>query len=261
MIEKNLTIGDADVTIEIHDENAKWPMLWILQSPYQKVSRNITEKSLENYSRDLHFKSSDVRDIVKLTNAIGENLELPPTRMLITRHGKSGRFRRRSHLGTYRQRLAKDAERRNIMGTFALTWRHKLLNDPQYQPLLQPDPDNPDILTDQLGIWGHNTINLNTASAELLFHAFEPIGLTLEQAQAIYQHCRQTPLNNTGKINAINGIDTTIANNIRALAAISSDTFSVHVQATIGRTRCRIKAGMHRSQNGQIEAIALTPPE
>ena len=72
-------INGAEVTIEVHDENAKWPIVWLLTSPFDRSNRSTNaERGLKEYADTFRIDQSDFNAAVNLIHTLGEALPLPP---------------------------------------------------------------------------------------------------------------------------------------------------------------------------------------
>ena len=259
-------IGLASVTIEVHDENAKWPLLWLIRSPLgSSASRAISlaEKSFLSLGALLDADKDAVKDLVDTAQRIGKTLKLPPadtTVQLPGKRGKTSRSRRSRHRG-YRRRLAERADQHKTMGQFAPQWYAQLKDNPHTDAIGQPLLGRSDNLLDHLGSWGNNRININTASPEVLHSAFQELGLTLEHARAIVEHRNSTPFQRVRDVSQAADLDRTLTSALNKLCLVQSDVFSLHVVAQLGRTRYHLVAGLYKNHQGRIERLAVFPGE
>ena len=143
------------------------------------------------------------------------------------------------------------------MSTFASQWQRALSDNLEYKDLSSPQGQQSEAWTDYLGIWGHNKVNINTAPAEVIEAAFEPLGFTTAMAQALVEHRREKPFSSTGQINDVKEIDQSISRAVRALTTIQSDTFSVLIKARLGRAQYNLFAAIYKSTNDQLLTQAV----
>ena len=258
MMQNQVTIGPASVDIEVHDEDAKWPLFWLLRSPYDpRNTANKITNAFVAYARYMDVGSADATSVVNLVQLLGNVLNLPSAPVYIQESPRSGSLSRRGRRIEYTQRVAQDQARQKVMGAFALRWRDNLRHDPEAQIVRQPLKTMPGAFGDYFSIWGANYINLNTASAELLETAFMPLGLTKRQVQEIVKFRRETPFTNTGQLTGIRGISPQLSDNIGSLCTVRSQTFSVYVQASFGRARYRLAGGLYVDHRNRLQKAAV----
>ena len=259
-------IGPASVSIEVHDENGKWPLLWLIRSPLgSSTSRavNLAEKSFLSLGSLLDADKDAVKDLAKTAQQIGKPLKLPPADIVVqmtSKRGTKSRSRRSRHRG-YRRRLAERATQRMNMAQFAPQWHTQLQDSPYTDAIDQPLPGRSENLLDYLGSWGNNRININTVSPEVLHSAFQELGLTLENAQAIADRRNLTPFKRVRDISEAVNIDKNLVEAMNKLCLVQTDVFSLHVVAQLGRTRYHLVAGLYKNHQGRIERLAVFPGE
>jgi len=262
MIQRTLEIGPATVTIEIHDENAKWPLLWLLRSPFDMGSASDgAEKSLRRWAESLGVPFEVVRETVARAQVIGRPLPLPLAPIQFTGGTDSGRLSIRGRRANYAERVAQTKKRYEIMTQFAAQWQYALTHDPKAQVLRQALAGRPGDYHEYLSPWGACQINLNTAPAELLYCAFADLGLTAGQAQAIVDYRRQTPLGTPNMLHNVQGLDVQLVNNLAGIGVVTSDTFSIHVDAAIGRIHARLTGGVYQDLDWRILAAGIFPED
>jgi hypothetical protein len=258
MLLQNMDIGGADVNIEVYDENAKWPLFWLVRSPYDSRTTNTQSRNaFYKYAAGMDVRSADASRLSQLVNTLGDSLNLPPAPVIITKSSRSQSLSRRGRRIEYVERIAQEETLQKVMGAFATRWRDYLRENPDLEPVREPLKDMPGTFSDYISMWGANYINLNTASAEVLETAFEPLGLTKRQVQAIVEYRRQTPFTNTGQLTNVPGISPTLSNNMRDLCVIKSRTFSVHVEARYGRARYRLMGGLYADHRNRLQKSAV----
>ncbi len=125
---KSFTIDGATVELQIQDENAKWPLLWLLRPPGRDFNM---QKGLAELTSQLGADSSSARQIAALTSQLGKSLPLPPAQIMLSRwrgvmsrrsNFNSGRLRGRIRTLKPAQAAAEEIKRRNLMGEFAIEW-------------------------------------------------------------------------------------------------------------------------------------------
>jgi len=259
ILQKTIDIGSSEVTIEIHDEKGKWPMLWLLQRTFDYSVRRgkTTDEVFRRFAQDMSVERDLVNDTMKLARAIAKPLKIPKSKTIVTGRGKSRKVRNRRV--SRRKRRGREKNLRKLTTTFGVNWQNTLLNDPYYAPLRDIAEDNRASFADHLGVWGHDRINLNTAPVELLENVLGPWGLTKEQAQAIVEQRKEKPIKSVGMLGKLKGMSKAQARNINHFCVVKSNTFSAHVRARVGRTQYRLSAGMFLNNKGKVERLAVIP--
>ncbi|MBN1765713.1 MAG: general secretion pathway protein GspK [Sedimentisphaerales bacterium] len=288
-LKKTIKIGKAEVDIEIQDENSKFPVFWILYSPYQKQAKYVDD-ALETLAELLETNYSAYKDTIQYTRDIGRPLAVPePDRYLqqrkYTRGSRKGQTswrytRSRRTISTRRSARNAGKQPKTLspeelqsqqyqkMGMFATEWNHQFKHGELKESLGSRLENRPGTFNDYLGYWGNQRININTAPREVIEAAFKPIGMTPELAQAIVTHRKEVSLGRgTINLKKLEDIDTSIKVDdeihqaIRYLALPASDTFSIRIKARLGRARYNLTSGMYKSRNGKIINHAIIPGE
>lgn len=262
LLEKQtLEMGEVIVEIEIHDENAKWPAVWLLASPFDPVGqRSRVEKSLHQLGGALKSKSGTSQRSDKLVQTIGKPLDIPESEVSVrptvtgekvVRRARQGRRYYRRRLG-HGQQVAQTEQRRRAMGVFAERWYEELRGDPENELLLAPSEGMSGSFSDYLGVWGHTKINLNTAPVEVLVSALSPAGLTRPMAEGIVKYRQEKPFTSASQLQEIRGIPHSVASQLYHAVTIKSDSFSVQASARLGRTQYSLRSGMYINTQGQV---------
>jgi len=247
LMTRDVTIGGVQVTIELHDENAKWPMMWLLRSPFESgSSTSHARRTFEEYGEWVGAPAKEVESAGELAATLGEPLNLPeaPVGMGVGR----GRVVARKGRTVYAERVKQAALRRHLMDVFAARWQEQLLTDPKQAYLRQALEDRAGSLNDYLSIWSTNALNVNTAPLELLEAVFKPAGLTGEKLTALDTHRKKTPLKNIGELALVPGVGVEVSKYMTPLCLVRSRDFSLKVDARLGRARYRLKGGMYKDE-------------
>ena len=267
-----MELADVDLDIEIHDENAKWPLIWILRPPLAgSRGRNLARQSLERFAELLETENIDTAAIDILARKIGDRLNLPPAEAQfrpVTQStapdkapattGRSRRYRRsrarRTSRRSSRQKRRDARKRQTLMPIFADKWIERIAHDSDVGDVREPLPTMPGALTDYLGYWGTCQININTASAELLESAFASQNLSTEMAQAIVDYRTTHPYTSTSQLSDVEGITDEFERKIQPLCVTEGKYYSVHGIARRGRTQFRLIGGVYVS-GGRVHSM------
>jgi len=261
MIKKTIDIGPVQVELEIHDENAKWPLYWLVRSPFESSSANTkAEQSFRNYTRKLGITALTSRNVIKQAQGLAQPLNLPKPPVIIQKSGPKGRLTRRAGARLkYAERVRERLERNKHMAVFAAQWYQHLKDDPKFESLRQEMEDRPGDFADYLSMWGTFEININTASEDLIYFTFQNVGLTQQQAKAIVARREQRPYTNTGELQLVKGLGIGLSNTIRGLCDVKSNTFSIYVDARFGRIRSRLLGGVYFDFGDKMQLAAVFP--
>ncbi|MBN2210326.1 MAG: general secretion pathway protein GspK [Sedimentisphaerales bacterium] len=269
---KEFKIGRADVVVEIHDENAKFPMVWFLSTPYQggRQVRKLDD-SLDIWSEAVGANYEQSSQAQKLLGSLAGKVNVPRPMIIIDLSSRDEDIqssgdrrtpaRRRStrRRMTYSQRLEEAKKRHEAMGVFADLWCKEMSANEDYEDLRRPCDDDEYTLSNYLSIWGADAVNINTASEELIYSVFEPFGVTKEMARGIVERRREKPFTNTGEITqALQLGNRNLSIDLSRLFVTEADTYSLHVTATLGRAQARMQGGLfkHRGRMYNLSVIA-----
>lgn len=270
---KTIEVGEATVEIEIHDENAKWPMLWVLTSPFENDrDGKLTRENLKLLGDWLGADGEVMQEAAELTRELGKKIKIPTSDITVATTksrssdgktaGKSSRSRRtvqKKRIG-YQKRLAERDSRYLAMGQFASQWQDAILHTAEYE-VLKKEMRQEEPVLEYLGIWGNTKVNVNNASAEVLQAALEPVGITAEVAQAIVEQRKTKPIGTITALNDLLPSDNQLREALGSLADVKSDTFSIHVTARLGRTHKTLIAGAFVDDRGRVKKTGTIPGE
>jgi hypothetical protein len=268
LLEKEIDVGDVKVSIEIHDENAKWPMLWLIPngSPFSQKRNSQAVKEFDELADLLQVDQNDAAAIKRLAKEIGSKVNMPPAEIFVQKVGsdksKKKRRTRRSRRSVRRRRVShakrtqEAKQRKRSMVQFTQIFHEKLSEDPELFTLKKELMGKEGTLLDYLGFWGHNKLNINTAPIEVLESAYSLLGVGPEQIQAIEGYRQQQKFKKTSQLIDVIGIDRKVAERIRPISTINSDTFTIKITAQLGRTRHNV-IGVVNYNRGRLETLAM----
>ena len=258
MMKKTIEIGPVKVDLEIHDENAKWPLYWLVRSPFDSTSANVkAEQSFRNYSRKLGVTALTSRNVTKQVQGLTQPLNLPKPPMRIQKTDAKRRLSRRPARISYAERLQERLNRNKNMAVFAAQWYQNLKDNPEFEPFQKELEDRPGAFADYLSMWGTFEINVNTASEDLIYCTFQSVGLTERQAKAIVARREQKPYTNTGELQLVKELGIELSNTIRSLCEVKSNTYSIRVDARFGRIRSRLLGGVYFDFGDKMQLAAV----
>jgi len=260
LMRDNIQIGMTDVEVEIQDENAKWPVLWHMprNSPFSvSLDQAQVQKGYNEFARLSEVDPADARTALRMFYEMGSQFRLPPAEFIVNLTANSRTSRRiiYRHIG-YTKKREEAIERRNQMKLFGRDFRDRLLNDIDFETLNQKLTGKSASFSDYFGIWGHNRINLNTASPEILKSAFLPLGLSAQKARLIIEYRKKKPFNHTNDLSQIKALGFNLIARIRPLSVVGPDTFTAKITARIGRTKYQIFGSFYQDQ-GRLVQLAI----
>ncbi len=252
---KTLDVNGVEVTVEVHDENAKWPLVWLLSSPFDRAGRSdIVGRSFEKYAELLQLDDQTFDDAVDLINSLSTSLPLPPPP--VSYSGTGLRMAPKGRRGSWIDTLAEVQYRHKVMGNFARYWYKHFELRPD-DPLMQELEEMPVSFADCVSIWGAFHININTAPPPVLQSVFQPLGLDPRTFFALIDYRDQTPFYSITQLEDIKEITTIMRQKIQPLIIPKSRTYSVHVNARLGRTSCHLVSCVYINHRAETENLAL----
>ena len=258
-----IQIGQIDLEIEIHDENAKWPVLWhmIGNGPYAEKkywAQTQVQNAYNKFAGLSRVNRDDAKTALKLIYDTGNHFRLPPAEFTVNTTYNIDRSTRRiitRNIG-YTKKREETVQRRDQMKLFGRDFKYRLMNDVRVATLNENLPGSSASFADTLGIWGHNRININTAPPELLKSAFLPLGLSDQKVRMIIEYRKKRPFYNTNDLRRIKGFDSALLTRMRPLCVVGPETFTARITARIGRTQYRLLGSFYHYR-GQLILMAV----
>jgi len=262
LMRDHIQIGQTDVEIEIQDENAKWPVLWHMSrnSPFSvTMDQAQVQKGYNKFTSLSRVNPVDARIALKMFYNMGSQFSLPPAEFTVnlTSNARTSRRIVYRHIG-YTKKREEAIQRRDQMKLFGRDFKDRLINDINVAVLNKKMSGTSASFSDYLGIWGHNRININTASSEILKSAFLPLGLTTHKAHLIIEYRNQKPFNHTNDLNQIKDLGSNLIARMRPLCVVGPDTFTTKITARIGRTQYRIFGSFYQDQGRLVHMAVIT---
>ena len=265
-IEKELS--GVDVTIEIHDENGKWPVVWLLRSPFTgSANSRKPADGFEAFVDDMGIMDIDADAVTDLLRQIGQPLNFPASEILIEIPSGSTSARRgavRSRSGdrvklrrtSYRRRRADSKRRYAALPVLVNQWYTQTRSE-TWSSLREPLAVEPGIFSDYISAWGSCQINLNAAPVSVIYSAFSPFGLTYEQAQRIVDLRVAGPI---VSVTALDDLDlpTDLRDIMKLICVVESRVYSIHVTARLGRAEVHMTGGVYFSNGRVVKRVAVT---
>ena len=189
-------IGTATVRIEIEDENAKYPIGWVLLGD-KKVRREALA-GFESFCEWMDINEAQIDSLKSELNEISKikefKLDFKPVKEIEKRTSRTSRRTRRGRRRSSRRRSV----RRTLPATthtadFAKLF-HSSLIDTEFlaRPTIIGESRKESALK-YMGMWASRKVNINTAPRNVLEAAFTFGGDEVEIAEEIIQRRRQKP--------------------------------------------------------------------
>ncbi|MBN1796435.1 MAG: general secretion pathway protein GspK [Sedimentisphaerales bacterium] len=260
----SLEIGNSHVTIEIHDENAKYPIGWVmLDDP--KVRRQIVA-GFETFCEwmDVNdFVVKDVEDELKELNKVKEyKIEFKDIKITKSERVKiptPTRGRSRSARTRYRNVTKTTTIPATVhLADFAKLYHSSFLDTESLARPFYVWRDRKESALKYISLWGTSTININSAPRPVLEAAFAFGGLSdsVEIARAVIERRKIQPFKNPDDLrNQLYGYSDSI-DKCRQYISTNSDIFTIRITAKSGRAQASTVIAVKKSGK-KIQRIAV----
>jgi len=259
----NLVIGDAAVTIEIHDENAKYPIGWMmiqdqilrpqiqagfetLCSEWMDVNRVTVDKllgELEELNKIKEYKP-DIKD-VKITKR-------EPIK--ISRRSARTRSSRRARYRTRQVTIPAEVQ----MTDYSRLYHSSLLDtEALARPVIVADKRTESALK-YISMWPITKVNINSAPRNVLEAAFAFGGMNaaVNLADGVIQRRRLKPFKDTDEIRSELFRYADSIEKCRQYIMTKSDFFTIHITVNRGLARASAVIAV-TNKNGILKKIAV----
>jgi hypothetical protein len=268
-----LEVGNAKVTVEIEDENAKLPLIWGANTDKEKQREvdaaigtfgewmNMSFEQIDNLRSDLKklgeakpYKAgvSVFAASTGVAAAAGGSSEPNAVRQNLSRRGRRARTQQQSQ----QQMAAKQAETGGPMSDFVRLLHSSMVNtEPFAQPYIKTQQRTESILK-YMSRWGATQVNVNSAPRQVLESAFMFGGDAEKVADAIIKERQLKPFKDA---NDLQKRIYKYADSIRKsqnFITTKSDVFSVKITAVSGvATATTTAAVMMEGKKPKVIAI------
>lgn len=260
-----LKVGTASVTIELHDENAKYPLGWaMLDEPeiqreakagfdtfceWMDVNR-IDVMELEDQLAQLNEKKQYKLKFKEIKQVKKEKVKVPRT----ARSRRTRRGRRRTRTRT-KTTVTKIPATVHIMD-FAKLFNSSLVDtETLARPTIVSD-DRKESALKYIGLWGSNKVNINSAPRQVLEAAFVFGGDAQEIAQEIIERRRIEPFEDVNDLKRSLFRYSDSIEKCKDFVVAHSDFFTIRVTAVSGVARASAVVAIRRTEN-QYQKIAV----
>ncbi len=258
----NLIIGDATVTIEIHDENAKYPIGWLMLQD-KPVQRQI-QAGFETFCEWMDVNKVTVNQLEEELAELSEikKYKLKFEDVKITKREKVPISRRsartkRSRQTRYRTTTTTIPATVNLTD-FARLYHSSLLNtEPLARPFIVAD-DRTESALKYISLWPIGTVNINTAPRNVLEAAFTFGGLSsaVNFADDVIQRRRIKPFEDPNEIRRELFKYGDSLEKCRQYIVTKSNLFTIRITVNRGLARTSAVIAV-RKNKGKLEKIAV----
>jgi len=256
---KKLQIGTAAVTVEIEDENAKYPLSWALLQ--DKETEDEVEASFESFCE---WMALDPAEVEALSAQLEQVAKLKPWKF--ERKGVAVVSKKIVATGTRRgsrRRTTKTVSqtKRTIPATVHVADLAKLLHSPllDTETLARPtivSQSRKESALKYMGLWGSERVNINTAPRQVLEGAFTFGGNQVAIADDIIRLRRIKPFKNIEELKqALFGYSDSIDKCAKYITT-ESDFFTIRVTAVSGAAKASAVIAVER-QGDRVQKIAV----
>lgn len=260
----DMMVGDARVTIEIHDENAKYPIGWMMLSDQQLQPQ--IRSGFETFCEWMDVNSLTVSqledELAELDKIKQYKLKFDDITMTQSQRvavpSRTARTRRLRRSQTRVQTTTTTIPAAVNLTDFARLFHSPLLNtEALARPVIVAD-DRTESALKYISLWPISTVNVNTAPRHVLEAAFAFGGLSaaVEVADGVIQKRRIKPFDDPNEIRRELFRYGDSIEKCRQYIVTKSDLFTIRVTARQGLARASAVIAV-RNNHGKLEKIAV----
>jgi hypothetical protein len=253
-------IGSASVTVEIEDENAKYPIGWAILKDEEVVRE--AEAGLETFCEWMDVNSLQIdslKDDLKGVSEIKEfKLDFKPVKETEkTPTGTTARSRRSRRTRTARTKTARRTIPASMhISDFANLFHSSLIDtEALARPKALSERRKESVLK-YIGLWGSNRVNINTAPRHVLEAAFTFGGDADKIAQEIITRRRIQPFENIEDLRQSLLRYSTSIEKCEKYITTTSNFFTIRVTAVSGVAKASAVLAVTK-EGGKTEKIAV----
>jgi len=264
-----LEIGQADVIIEIEDENAKLPLSWGITGD-EKTKRE-SQVALQSFLEWMDYEEPEyIETQLKNVKQIKQfKLDLKEIRTTVTeaekdeqkvdRRTRPSMRRRRSRRSRRRRPRKRQVKVRPAVAhtsDFARLFHSTLIDTESLARPTIETPDRKESLLKYTGLWGSQRVNINTAPRHILESAFSFGGDAEQIAEEIIQKRRVKPFEDVDELKkTLFGYSDSIEKS-KYYITTKSRLFTIKVTASIGTAKSSAVAAVIKDSNS-VEKIGV----
>lgn len=267
-----IEFGDAKVTIEMIDENAKLPLVWGISSDEQVKAETKAAvvtfcewMQMEPNSIDIFMKElADIKEVKPFSVSLKPVITVTtqqPAATANTAMSRSERLRARriSRRGAFNRRAATLQQIRPQIGhtmDFAKLMHSPMIDLESLAKPVNKDENRQESALKYISLWGTTQVNVNTAERNVLEAAFAFGGDAVEIAEAIIKERKIKPFRDIDDLGKRLFTYKVSIDKCKPYITTQSDFFSIRVRATSGVARVCATAGIKKEQ-GKYQRIGI----
>jgi hypothetical protein len=266
----NLDISNAKVTIEMHDENAKYPLGWMmLDDP--KVRRQIVFgfQTLCEWVDVNEFVEQKLEDELVELAAIKEFKtefkDITITKRMREKVPTSSRARNRGRRRSTRTRYRTITKKTKIPASvhyadFAKLYHSSLIDTESLARPYYVSKDRKESALKYISLFGTGKVNINSAPRPVLEAAFAFGGLSdsVEISQAVIEQRQEKPFKDPNELrNQLYGYSDSI-DKCRQYISTKSEIFTIRITAISGRAKASAVIAVKKNKNKIHKIVVLS---
>ncbi|MHC4638113.1 MAG: type II secretion system protein GspK [Planctomycetota bacterium] len=242
---KEIEIGTAKVTIEIEDENAKYPITWaMLEDEKNPELKRVAEASFETFCEWMNLDTIEIEEIKSDLAEINETkpfkFDPKPIKIVERAPAKTTSRSSRTRSRTTRRRTSRTSSRtKTIPATvhtadFAKLFHSSMLDTEILAKQAVVSEKRNESALRYLGMWGSRKVNINTAPRHVLEAAFMFGGDEVEIAEQVIMRRRNKPFKDIAELKKTFLRYTVQIQKCEKYITTQSNFFTIRVTATSG---------------------------
>jgi hypothetical protein len=262
-------VGTAKVKIEIEDENAKYPLGWMMLADEKRKAE--AGAGWKTFCEWMGYSGGEIgtlaEDLVKIGQTKPFKTEFKPEaqtaaaappalRGRITPPGSARSAPTRRTVTKRPVPVAEQIEQQNK--EFARLFHTTLVNtDLLARRSIESDTRKESALK-YVGLWATRQVNVNSAPRHVLEAAlaFGSVADAPKIADAIIQHRQTKPIADVNELKQVMLVNSPVIDKCRDFLTVTSTVFTIRITATSGAATATVVAGISR-EGDQIKRIAV----
>jgi len=257
-----IEFGDARVTIEIIDENAKLPLVWGICADANAKSES--KAAILTFCEWMRMEPNEIDPLVKELDQMKEikpfSIALKPVVTTVTKGADSNTAEQSAKPGSRSRRTSRTRRRAQARQSTVQQTRPdightmdfaKLLHSPMIDLEMLAKPVNKDDNRTEsalkyISLWGTQKVNINSAPRQVLEAAFTFGGDAPEIAEQIINMRKVKPFSDVNDLSKRLYRFNTSIDKVKPYITTKSDCFTIRVKATSGLARVCATAGIKK---------------
>jgi len=248
-------IGDATVRIELEDENAKYPVGWMLLS-----DRKVKREALAGFEIFCEWMKVDAEQIDPLESQLEQIVEIKPFTVNLKPIIKKETVRTRTTRGvrtkTVQKTISVSEQAASQAVDFAKLFHSSLIDTEVLARPAVASESRKESALKYMGMWGSRKVNINTAPRHVLEAAFAFGGDAEEIAEEIIQRRRMEPFKSVSDLKKSLFEYSDSIEKCKQYIITVSNFFTIRVSAVSGLSKASAVIAIMKDK-GKIRRIAV----